>query len=97
MVIGFTGSTGYFIQRHIVHSWEFNSNLEVEGEGGPTVLPKKQARRIIIWVAVGLAILVGVLLGGFGAWMIVVKRNRGQERQDRVNIPISSPSNRGML
>lgn len=71
--------------------------MEEEGEGGPTVLPKKQARRIIIWVVVGLAILVGVLLGGFGAWMIVVKRNRGQERQDRVNIPISSPSNRGLL
>ncbi|OWM66178.1 hypothetical protein CDL15_Pgr013395 [Punica granatum] len=74
VVMGFSASTGYYMERHQVLSWSFNSNLhDKEEKADPTRVK----------LAVGIAVPVGVLMAGA---MVVVfgfmwKRKRRLERK----------------
>ncbi|XP_078437383.1 seed lectin-like [Wolffia australiana] len=37
VTIGFAGSTGYYFERHAIHSWSFSSNLELSNDSGNSI------------------------------------------------------------
>ncbi|KAL6012695.1 hypothetical protein ACLOJK_003184 [Asimina triloba] len=65
--VGFSGATGTYQERHIIHSWEFNSTLSVND-------PKRQLKAI--WIVL-LALFLGALISGAAVgWMVVHRRKR---------------------
>lgn len=56
VMVGFSAATGMYVERHVLKSWEFHSNLEEPAING------KNTRRIRILVAS--AVLVSVLIAG---------------------------------
>lgn len=48
VTIGFSGSTGLVSQRHILKSWEFNSNLSVKAINGDTSKVKKVIVSVVV-------------------------------------------------
>ena len=58
VIIGFSASTSNHIERHVVQSWKFDSNLELHGE--KEINPSKL--RLVEGLAVSGAILLTVIV-----------------------------------
>ncbi|XP_077233349.1 seed lectin-like [Tasmannia lanceolata] len=67
--VGFSASTGTFVEIHNIISWDFESNLEVGGGG------KKKKNGLVVGLIAGF----GVLFGGLGlVWFVLWKRRMGR-------------------
>ncbi|GAB4848826.1 hypothetical protein Ancab_003620 [Ancistrocladus abbreviatus] len=56
VTIGFSAATGIYVERHVLQSWEFSSNLESETSPGTNAMVTK--------LIVGLTVPIGVLIVG---------------------------------
>ncbi|KAA8536356.1 hypothetical protein F0562_028834 [Nyssa sinensis] len=71
--VGFSASTRLYFERHIVKSWEFSSNLQIDQIQGPK-------KALMVGLSVGLCVLViGLGLVGIGLWKKRSKAKEGDE------------------
>ncbi|KAJ4714595.1 putative Kinase [Melia azedarach] len=69
--IGFSASTGQWVEIHNILSWSFNSTLET----------RKNNRGLIVGITVG----VGALVCGLGViWFIYRRKSRGMDKEEEV-------------
>ncbi|GMI64071.1 L-type lectin receptor kinase IX.1 [Hibiscus trionum] len=83
VMVGFSAATGQYVERHTLHSWEFNSSLTVEEEtNGDT------ARNVAI--VVGVVVPVGVLIAGTAIAFIIWRRKKHVKRRTLETINLTS-------
>ncbi|XP_060674858.1 L-type lectin-domain containing receptor kinase IX.1-like [Ziziphus jujuba] len=76
VTIGFSGATGLNGERHVLNSWEFNSNLDIErGDGN-----KARRRKLIL----GLTISGGVFILGMILALSMLFLRRSKQKKKRV-------------
>ncbi|RWR77350.1 Concanavalin A-like protein lectin/glucanase superfamily [Cinnamomum micranthum f. kanehirae] len=86
VMVGFTGSTSSFVEKHMVHSWEFSSTLTIKEAGKTIAIPETKKARKFIWEVI-MVIVVAVLLGGVGIGSVmVVKRKRRRAMEEKVTL-----------
>ncbi|KAH1082565.1 hypothetical protein J1N35_022326 [Gossypium stocksii] len=70
VMVGFSAATGMYVERHVLKSWEFHSNLEEPATNG------KNTRRIKILVAsaVPVSVLIAGIVISFIMWFLWKKR-----------------------
>ncbi|XP_042993376.1 L-type lectin-domain containing receptor kinase IX.1-like [Carya illinoinensis] len=71
--VGFSAATGQYTELHTIHSWSFNSSLEVENQ------VKKKNK---VGLGVGLGVGFGVLSCGLGLLWFIYWRKRGDGDQN---------------
>ncbi|XP_021890474.1 L-type lectin-domain containing receptor kinase IX.1-like [Carica papaya] len=78
--VGFSASTGQFVEIHNIHSWSFNSTLEA-GDG---------KEKVNVGLAIGLSCVgLAVLACGFGFFWFVIWRKRSDQREDDEAIDVA--------
>ncbi|KAL4335709.1 hypothetical protein GQ457_07G003600 [Hibiscus cannabinus] len=82
VMVGFSAATGQYVERHTLHSWEFNSSLTVdEKTNGQT------ARNVEI--VIGIIVPVGVLIAA-GTAMVIWRRKKHVKRRTLENTNLIS-------
>lgn len=71
--IGFSASTGKWVEIHNILSWSFESNLEISDRGGKNIVG------LVVGVVVGVGAFVGVL--GL-VWFLIRRKWRGRKHDD---------------
>ncbi|KAL7199732.1 hypothetical protein ACSBR2_021940 [Camellia fascicularis] len=87
ITFGFSAATGTIVETHTLHSWSFNSNIQIDPNWEPVPAFANQNRKIINkrWVLVGSIGGVCVLIGGLGfLWFCLKKKKKNRvENKDK--------------
>ncbi|KAL7227630.1 hypothetical protein ACSBR1_022493 [Camellia fascicularis] len=87
ITFGFSAATGTIAETHTLHSWSFNSNIQIDPNWEPVPAFANQNRKIINkrWVLVGSIGGVCVLIGGLGfLWFCLKKKKKNKvEKKDK--------------
>ncbi|CAL5438510.1 unnamed protein product [Camellia sinensis] len=81
ITFGFSAAIGTIVETHIVHSWSFNSNIQIDPNWEPVPAFANQNQKIINkrWVLVGSIGGVCVLIGGLGfLWFCLKKKKKNR-------------------
>ncbi|KAL4332568.1 hypothetical protein GQ457_07G006910 [Hibiscus cannabinus] len=83
VMVGFSAATGQYVERHTLHSWDFNSSLTVEEKtNGDT------ARNVKI--VIGVVVPVGVLIAGTAMALMIWWRKKHVKRRTLEEINLTS-------
>ncbi|CAL5434652.1 unnamed protein product [Camellia sinensis] len=81
ITFGFSAATGTIVETHTLHSWSFNSNIQIDPNWKPVPAFANQNQKIINkrWVLVGSIGGVCVLIGGLGfLWFCFKKKKKNR-------------------
>ncbi|CAL5358254.1 unnamed protein product [Camellia sinensis] len=81
ITFGFSAATGTIVEMHTLHSWSFNSNIQIDPNWEPVPTFANQNQKIINkrWVLVGSIGGVCVLIGGLGfLWFCLKKKKKNR-------------------
>ncbi|CAL5438464.1 unnamed protein product [Camellia sinensis] len=81
ITFGFSAATGTIVETHTLHSWSFNSNIQIDPNWEPVPAFANQNQKIINkrWILVGSIGGVCVLIGGLGfLWFCLKKKKKNR-------------------
>jgi len=74
VAVGFSGSSGSYIEESVIHSWEFSSSLDLLNYKENVIATEYKGRGKVVVVAVIWSIIFAVLVISITCWMIKKKR-----------------------
>ncbi|KAL5564978.1 hypothetical protein UlMin_028142 [Ulmus minor] len=83
VIVGFSASTGASVETHDIHSWSFNSTLEIVNDNGDTkvgLVNEKGDTKV--GLIIGLSVGFGVLSCGLGLLWFIFRRKRAARRKE---------------
>lgn len=85
--IGFSAATGYYVERHVVQSWEFNSTFDaIDGVNGKKKTKWRVLAMVIMLVTVGAVLIMGGITTYVIFKMCEKKKRNSKEKRNLTSI-----------